>query len=659
MTAMDPVLTEIMKNRFSAIAEEASTSAMRAAHTTFVKLTQDFQVAVANTEGDFFAFPVLTGTVSGGGQSIKGIIRHFPPEQLNPGDVIISNDPFSTGGIITHMMDVHMVRPVFVDDEIVAYAWSFIHASDIGGAVPGSISPELYECFQEGFRLRPTKLVDRGTVNAHIANFIMDNSRISSAIWGDLEALMAAMRLLEARINEMCAKIGVEAFRQGIRDVMAYAEMKARRVISGMTDGVYEFSDYLEGTSDGELIMIKCQLTVDGDEARIDYTGTSPEVYAAFNYTSGNRTHPFLFLALSNYIQSIEPDTPPNGGFVRPITTYAPPGTLINAEFPAAMGNRWVAVMRTYDALMGCINQAVPGGVVACGAGQAGIISASWSDAHTGASRVAVVEPFSGGSGGRMKSDGVDANDTMIGHLRSTPIEHVESEIPLLVRRHEYVPQRFGHGQYRSGASVCIELECVAHEVKITARGLDRLRLQPWGVEGGHPGWTCVVSLIRDGVEEDIGRIKVLTLKAGDLLRMVSSSGGGFGDPEDRAPARVLRDVLDGLLTVEEADAVYGLSVDVAARSCWPLPGRRAAAEQIPAAVRFCLGEARMQHEERWPADATVALSNGILALPKGMRHVVRQLVVADLSGHSRVDEATVAESIRRNAHSRRPGMAI
>src|SRR5690606_3598641 len=149
---------------------------------------------------------------------------------------------------------------------------------------------------------------------------------------------------------------------------------------------------------------------------------------------------------------------------------YAPSGTIMNAEFPAAMGNRFVTVMRIYDALIGCLNQAIPDGIAACGAGQSGIIVSTWIDTATGGNRVAVVEPFSGGSGGRISADGVDANDTMIGYLKSTPIEHVEAETPLIVRKHELVPGRFGHGRFRGGASVCIELECRATEVGITVR---------------------------------------------------------------------------------------------------------------------------------------------------------------------------------------------
>jgi N-methylhydantoinase B len=308
-----------------------------------------------------------------------------------------------------------------------------------------------------------------------------------------------------------------------------------------------------------------------------------------------------------------------NGGMMRPIRGYAPPGSVMNAEFPAAMGNRFVAVMRTYDTLVGCLNQAIPGGIAACGAGQAGIIACGWTDTDTGRGRVAVVEPFCGGSGGRDRCDGVDATDTMLGFLKSTPIEHVETETPLVVRRHELVPGRFGHGRFRGGASVAIELECRAPEASITVRGLDRFRFQPWGVFGGGSGTNTVTTLNPAGEARNIGRIKLLALQQGDVLRMVSSSGGGFGPPAARDPALVLRDVLDALLTEEEARTIYGVVIRDRAVDDAATEALRAA---MPLAAAFAVkhGPAREAYEAVWPVERSVALANRVLAAPPGLR---------------------------------------
>lgn len=620
---MDPVRTEIMKNRLTSIVEEAATLAYRTAHTTFVKQTQDFRVALATLDGEFFACPVQNGVTSGVGHSIRPTIDTIGIDALVPGDVIITNDPFGSDGLCTHTMDIHLIRPIFRKRKLICFAWSFIHASDIGGAVPGSISPTNTEVYQEGIRLRPVKLYRAGKLNDELVAILQDNSRIGEEIWGDLQAMLSAMRLLDRRVNELCDRVGLAEFQAGIADVMDFAELKSRSVIKRLKDGVYRFSDYLEGHEQGTFVYLQARLTVRGDEAEVDFTGSDPQVQAALNFVTSGGSHPFLSLALTNYIQTVEPEIPMNGGLQRPIRTHAPLGTVMNAAFPAAMGNRWVAVMRTYDVVIGCLAQAIPDGLTACGAGQAGIIAASWTDPATARRRVNVVEPFCGGSGGRRVKDGVDATDTMIGYLKSTPIEAVEVDTPLVVRRHSLEPDSFGHGKFRGGASVCIELESRAVELIITVRGLDRFRFQPWGAMGGSAGRNGH-TILNPGKKqaEQLGKIKVLTMQQGDLLRMVSPSGGGFGDPLDRDPSLVLRDVLDGLLSSDAARAIYGVVIaghDVDAQATAVERARRSATRN-DTPRSFAFGPAREALEAIWPNESCATLARAILASPAGLR---------------------------------------
>ncbi len=649
--------TEIMRNRFAAIAEEAATVAYRTAHTTFVKQTQDFQVALARPTGEFFAFPTMTGVTSAVCQSVAGLIEAFG-EDLAPGDVIISNDPHRTRGLVTHTMDIHLAQPVFVDGELMAIAWAFVHASDIGGAVPGSISPELHEVFQEGIQIRPLKLRRGGELNRDLMHVLQDNSRIGAEIWGDLEAMQSAMRLLDRRVQEICRQIGAKAFVEAIDAVMDYAETKARRVIATLTDGSYSFCDYLEGNTAEDAVHIRCQLTISGDEARIDYSGSDPQVHSALNFATGNRSHPFLCLALTNYINTVEPSTPVNGGLIRPIHASAPAGTIMNATFPAAMGNRWVAVMRCYDALMGCLNQAVPGGLAACGAGQAGIISVAWPDPGTGRTRVAVVEPFSGGSGARLSMDGVDANDTMVGYLRSTPIETVEIDTPLLVREHGLVPGRFGHGRFRGGAAVAIEIESLSEEATLTVRGLDRFRFQPWGLAGGTPGKHGETWRNPHQTPEALGKIRVVKLGRGERLRMVSPSGGGFGSPASRPVERVREDVANGLLSADDALAIYGVVFDdptstssaMERRSVSPAETAvRGGTDPAPVVGNVVAhGPDRIQYEAHMPSDVSATLANAVLSAPPGLRRFLFAEIKRDLrNGRIPTESAAVTKAVR------------
>lgn len=629
---MDPVRTEVMKNRFSAIVEEAAQIAYRTAHTTYVKQTQDFQCALAGLDGLFFAFPRLTGVTSGVAQSIRPTVDAIGQATLRPGDVIISNDPFATEGLCTHSMDIHLIRPIFRGGRLVCFAWSFIHASDIGGAVPGSISPTNTEIFQEGIRLRPTLLYRQGQLNEDVLHILQDNSRIPDQVWGDLKALLAGMQTLERRVLELCDRHGEDEFFHGIRDVMAFAEMKARGVIARLPDGTYRFNDYLEGLDPGVKVFLHASLTIRGDEAEIDFTGSDPQVQAALNFTSGRQSHPFLCLALTNYIQTVEPDIPMNGGIMRPITTRAPAGSIMNAEFPAAMGNRWVTAMRMYDVVLGCLAQAIPGGIVAAGAGQAGIVSVAHRDRVTGLRRVSVVEPIVGGSGGRRVCDGVDGIDTPIGFLRSAPFEYVEVETPLVIRRYSLQTDAHGRGAFRGGAAVVMDIESRAVDgVVITVRGLDRTALQPWGASGGSAGTSARNLLNPDGPSpQDLGKVKVLDLVQGDLLRLITPSGGGFGDPLDRDSAQVEEDVRNEILSADAARSDHGViftqgRLDEEVTRALRESMRRARGPTDPLA--FDWGGERRTHERTWPPEVSAALARGVLTLDRGLRaHAIRAI---------------------------------
>jgi N-methylhydantoinase B len=645
---MDPVRTEVMRNRFLAIAEEASNVAYRTAYTTFVKQTQDYQVALASVEGEFFAYPVRSGVTSSVCQNVRGLVDEIGLERLVPGDIIITNDPFSGGALCTHTMDIHLLRPVFRDERVIAFAWAFIHASDIGGSVAGSIAPTSYEVFQEGVRMRPNLLYRGGILNEQLWHFFADNSRIPDLIWGDLQAMMSGLALLDRRTQELCDRFGTAGFEESIADVIALSEVKARQAIARLTPGTYEFSDYLETYgSDGHIFM-HARMTVEGETLAMDFSGSDPQVRQAINFTTSERAHPFLCMPIVNFIQTVEPTVPMTAGIIRPIRTYAPRGTFMNATFPAAMGNRWVAVMRVYDAILGCLNQAIPGGLAAAGAGQAGIISVASVDERTGRSHVSVVEPFIGGSGGRCKADGIDGIDQPVAFLRSAPVEVVETETALLVRCFRFESGSAAPGLHRGGYGMRIELENRGLASIVTVRGLDRFRFQPWGVAGGACGRSAETVLNPDtAAARDIGKIDVLELQRGDVLRMITPSGGGFGDPFLRDAALVLDEVTDGLLTDAQALAQYGVVVAAGAVD----PAATAALRSRPRdpAPAFSLGPVRLALEAKWPNVASAALATAALRAPHGIRTHALAAIRADVAMHdSEVTAAAVDAAASR-----------
>lgn len=623
---MDPVLTEVMKHRFAAIADEASNTVYRTAFTTFVKQTQDYQIALASLSGEFFASPIQSGMTSNLCHNLRAAVDEIGMDTLKPGDVIITNDPFSGNGLVTHIMDIHLIRPIFVDGEIICFSWSFIHASDVGGSVPGSISPTNYEVYQEGLRISPTLLHRQGELNQDLWRIFSDNTRIPDLIWGDVEAMMAGHLQLEGRIIELCERFGVAGVRTGIRDVMDLSELRAREVISEMTDGTFVFHDYLESYTPGQTIFVQASMTVRGDEIEISFAGSDPQLPLAMNLVTGNaKAHPFLCHALVNWLITAAPDMPRTGAMLRPVVIEAPRGSITNAEFPAAGGNRMVAVSRFYDVMLGCLDQAVPGGLAAAGAGIAGIIAASSLDPVTGKRHVSTVEPFMGGGGGRRNGDGLDAVDVPRGAIRSAPIETVEIEQPFIVRRFGIQPDRFGAGMHRGGGAVCLTLENNGPATTVTVRGLDRFEFEPWGLAGGRPGHTgSIIFNPGKADERNIGKLTVLDMKRGDVLHMITPTGGGYGSPLEREIPRVVNDILEGDLSVEMARRDYGVVVvDGVADVPATLAERAGRAGEFGNEF-FSFGERRAKTEVLWPADARAELALAVGSVPSTLRHAAR-----------------------------------
>ena len=294
---------------------------------------------------------------------MQATIDHIGLANLRPGDLLITNDPFATDGLCSHTPDIHLLKPIHDDGgEIIAFGWAFIHASDIGGAVPGSISASSTEVFQEGIRMRPTRLSPRGRVEHRTVGSCSAIIAASSTTFG------AICRRWSRRCVPAWNKASARPLRParhcggvGGHDGCAWIWPRRGRVPrSGrFPTGSIAFAINVEGMRARDLNFIHVVMTKSDDTIKLDFSGSDPQTQAAINFVSGSRTHPFLSFAINIYVLTTEPTTPINGGLVRPITTRAPKGTIMNADFPAASGNRWVTAVRIYDAVMGCLNQAV------------------------------------------------------------------------------------------------------------------------------------------------------------------------------------------------------------------------------------------------------------------------------------------------------------
>jgi len=316
---------EILSNRFQAIVDEMAQVVSRTAHTVFVKETQDYGSVLVSRQGEVFAAPRRYGVLMMIGMPMEAALDYIG-DDLAEGDIFISNDPDATRGMATHLSDVYLWKPIFVDGELLCWSWTFIHVSDIGGRVPGSIAPSSNEVFQEGLRIPPQKLYAAGELNKALLDMILTNCRTPDQNWGDMKACLAGLATAERRVHELTAQYDYASVNSTIDQVLDYAEAQARRVISHVPDGTYRYTDYIEADMVGlGLVRIHVAMTVREGEMLLDFTGTAPQVRAALNIpTYSHDGHWMLITGLVNWICTQEPGIAYNAGLVRPMKVHAP-----------------------------------------------------------------------------------------------------------------------------------------------------------------------------------------------------------------------------------------------------------------------------------------------------------------------------------------------
>lgn len=631
----DTILLEVLRNRFQAIVNEMGTVIQRTGHTIFIKETADFGSVLVSLSGEIFSAPLNVGVTVLIGTPMSDAICAVG--MYEEGDVIIANDPGSTGAMSTHLPDLYLWRPVFHQGELVCFAWTFLHCSDIGGKVPGSISPTSSDLFQEGFIIPPTKLVKRGELNEEFLRILNKNSRIPEQNWGDLKALLAALAIGERRVGELIARYSADTVRAGIDAVLDYAETQSRTILRDIPDGTYSFHDYMEGhVANLGAIRIALTMHVRGDELYLDFGNTDPQVPAAINMPTQSRTgHWMIVPALVKYFKTVNPFITYNSGMVRPIKLGVPEGSLLNPEATAAVGTRAATMFRVFDVICGCLAQALPDKIPAAGSGQGSIVVVSAVDLESGEKRISVVQPLCGGCGGRPHKDGLDRVDFSLGSLRNVPTESLENEMPVLILEYGLREDSCGHGKYRGGNGVRLRVKILTPHTTMTARGMERYLFRPWGLYGGLPGTTGYTKLLRRSVETDLGQIDLLQLEPGDIVHFGTQGAGGYGSPLERNPDKVLFDVEEGLISPATAREIYGVVLDQAGVDLEATKRlRRDSQFERSALSIFTLGPEREAFDTRWPEALQDALNQVIFQSPPALRHFVKQQL------RDRVDKA-------------------
>jgi N-methylhydantoinase B len=629
--SQDAISVEIFANLFKAVVDEMAWILLRSSHTTFVKETQDFAVALVTPEGETFAYPYGAGATP-----IMGVPMHAGTKAVAdwaPGDVLMTNDPYSTGGMVMHLNDIYLFMPIFSDGVLLCFAWTFIHCTDVGGYAPGSIDMQNNEVFQEGLRLRPVKLYRGGSLNTELWNIFADNCRIPALNWGDITACVAALRKADERMQRLAQRYGREVVTTAIGATLDRTEQITRDVLRRIPVGEYRFVEFFEDDyiSDLPVRLTLCLISHGDGRVTLDYTGSDPQVRAALNLPTGSmKHHPFLSLGLTNFVVTKSDSIHINAGIQRCIDLVLPEASVVNARFPAACGMRFTTAMRIHDLVMGALTKALPGEVPA-GGGNTLVVSYISTSELGESGRVVVANPVPGGSAGGPDRDGISGTDFSVAFLRNVPVEVLESEAPVLVHRYALVPDSEGAGEFRGGFGVAYDVEIQHPTAVVVMRGKDRFRFGSWGAFGGGSGSVCGNVGQRGDVLKDIGKRTVYRPEMGEVIRLWSGGGGGYGDPLSRAPEAVARDVVAGLVSPQRARDVYGVAlhdgiVDAPETACL----RKDLTESGPTRLGYDYGPGRTEWE-RVHGLAAGLVADWLTGLALGVRRYAQAQVYRHL----------------------------
>lgn len=629
----DPVTLKVLENHAQAVAESMAYTLFRTAHSTFVKETEDFTTGLVTPQGMTFASPRDLGATWFIGLDYSGAIDLIPDYQ--EGDICVTNDPYS-GFVCTHTPDLHIWKPIFWEGEIMAYAVGHIHNTDMGGAVPASLSRANTEVHQEGIRFKPTKLVSNGVLNQQLIDTMMLNVRMPDQNWGDLKAQIAAVNTGERKVHEMIRKFGPDVVRQGIQDLLNMGEIRARQVIAGLNDGDYEFVDYLdEDGPGGQPVRLQLKLSIKGDRAVMDFTGSDPQLQSALNMpTGGNPRHILLMVGYNYCLYTLDPSIPLNGGILRAVDCIVPEGTILNPNAPAAVGMRSLTCTRLQGVILGAFHAAAPDRLPVGPAGGGGIVNVKTFDARTGKVAMASINPVVGGAGGSALGDGTDGSGANASFLKNTPVEINEIEVPIQFTRYGLVEDSAGAGKSRGGLATVLEIEVFSPNTVVTARNRDRTIFAPWGGSGGKAGRNSAFwRFCADGATENLGNTDVVRLNPGDVIRLTSGGGAGFGCPLERAPELVARDVARGAVSAEAAARDYGVVLrdgDVDQNATDLLRASRAS-ENAPD-QRYGYNDSRNAFEAVWTDANYAELTTILTGIPVSWRHFVKESIFAEVA---------------------------
>jgi N-methylhydantoinase B len=608
----DPITLEVLREAFVSIVREMRVTLVRTAYSSILYEGEDFSCVLMDGHAQIVAMskgqdhPLHIVPIS---WSMKAVREKFG-DDIHPGDIFLHNEPY-TGG--THLNDVAMIHPLWAPDgELFVFPVVRAHWGDVGGMSPGSLSGRATEIFQEGVRIPPIKIVDRGRPNEAALDLLFSNMRGPRERRGDFQAMLGTCRKASERIDELVARYGATTIREAVAELMDRAEGRMRQAIRGLRAGEYVYEAHLEaGTERLDPLTVRAKVVVAGDTITVDLAGTSPQTLGPTNV--GPAMAPTgAFTIIKSFL---DPGSDVNSGAFRPLTVITPPGTIVNADPPAPCGGMVEVKYCVESAVMGALAQALDGKI-------AGDLKGGGNHCYVGGPHPRTGETFifyeypAGGTGG---FDGGDGSNTVRAWTESDmttlqPIEAVEQLYPVRIERTALREDSGGPGLWRGGLGLTREVRIQTTGAQLSVLA-EKAVLPPFGVCGGGAGATNRFWVRRNGERVQPsslpGKVSGFRLEPGDILMMESSGGGGFGDPLERDPARVAADVSESYVTRKAAEAMYGVVLREGEPDASATAARRASLRAARLRVRVVAGaglEAGSGREARLSAEAATRL---------------------------------------------------
>ncbi|MDE2793046.1 MAG: hydantoinase B/oxoprolinase family protein [Paracoccaceae bacterium] len=554
----DPITLEIIQNSLQAAADEMFAAMKKTAMSSIIYEVLDMGTGIMDSDGEIASsgagIPAFIGVLD---KATRVIIRKFDqPGDVQPGDIFATNDPYHGG--VTHLNDIVVIMPVFVNGELIAWTANIAHHSDVGGMAPGSLTGEATEIYQEGLRLPAVKIIDRGEPIRPVMEVIRVNSRMPDVLEGDLWAAIASVRIGARRLEGLARKYGTGVFADAVSSFMDFGEDVSRRALARLPKGTFELS---EEQDDGQIFNVA--ITIDDDRFTVDLRNNPDQGKSPVNTSRDG-----VMVAAQMIFKSLtDPYSPANGGSFRPIRLLTREGSVFHAREPAAIGFYYEIELRVYDLMWRCLAPHMPDRLAAghfasvCGTFIGGI--------HPDTGRqYTIIEPQLGGWGASRRGDG---NSAMFcgfhGETYNCPAEINEARNGLFVDRMELNLEPGGEGRHMGGRGIVLDYRIRTDNGFLTA-GYTRSRFPAWGLDGGHDGSPNYIEFIpKDGERRRFAFASGLTTSTDDVIRVVTGNGGGLGDPAERDPDRVREDVGNGLISPDRAREIFGVDVNAGAGS--------------------------------------------------------------------------------------------